>query len=364
LISRIESDLGQSLNPPVLFRAPTVESLARILREGDGHSSEYGVVALQPSGRTTPLFCLNWTFLYRNLARRLAPDQPVYAVYSPIEDELRAAVAERSVRMTLEELAGRYVELIRATQPRGPYRLAGISFGGVLAYEVAQQLCRAGETVERLALLDSLLPRAIQPAPLGQVRRAAHHLRQALRRGPGYLFGKLKARRHWRKQLRQSHSQSAHDPPPSGAQASVEQIEQLRIWWTDEIVRRYRPVTYPGAALLLRARERAISLQQRVDHSNGWSDLIAGGLEIEEVPGNHLTFYSEPHAAVLAQKLKSFLDDAPKPAGEITHASSTTTGAEKDTRTERAIPASRRPTTSTKSLLLLTWFEKMRILVE
>ena len=38
---------------------------------------------------------------------------------------------------SVEELAALYVQAIREDQPRGPYRLLGISFGGVLAYEAA-----------------------------------------------------------------------------------------------------------------------------------------------------------------------------------------------------------------------------------
>ena len=57
-------------------------------------------------------------------------------------------------------------EQMRAIQPRGPYYLAGYSCGGVLAFEIAQQLTDQGEKVATLALLDSDLSTASPNMPL------------------------------------------------------------------------------------------------------------------------------------------------------------------------------------------------------
>jgi pimeloyl-ACP methyl ester carboxylesterase len=83
---------------------------------------------------------------YRELARRL-PGQVVYGLQSPgrpIED--------------LRGMAALYVEVVRQTQAEGPYRLAGWSMGGVVAFEMARQLTERGERVELLALIDTASP--------------------------------------------------------------------------------------------------------------------------------------------------------------------------------------------------------------
>jgi thioesterase domain-containing protein len=59
---------------------------------------------------------------------------------------------------TVEALAMRMVRMIRAIRPRGPYRIAGWSFGGLLAYEIAARLIGASEEVEFLGLLDTIYP--------------------------------------------------------------------------------------------------------------------------------------------------------------------------------------------------------------
>src|SRR6185503_1889192 len=43
-------------------------------------------------------------------------------------------------------------------QPQGPYQLGGWSAGGLIAYEMAQQLQQQGHAVSFLALIDSNLP--------------------------------------------------------------------------------------------------------------------------------------------------------------------------------------------------------------
>jgi arthrofactin-type cyclic lipopeptide synthetase C len=58
----------------------------------------------------------------------------------------------------MEALAKRVVPMIRTIRPRGPYRLAGWSFGGLMAYEIARQLIGVGEEVEFLGLLDTTYP--------------------------------------------------------------------------------------------------------------------------------------------------------------------------------------------------------------
>jgi arthrofactin-type cyclic lipopeptide synthetase C len=84
------------------------------------------------------------------LAQHLPRELPIYGLpgLSPGEPPLH----------TMHTLAGRMVNLLQRVQPDGPYRLAGWSFGGVLAYEIAQQLLDQGHTLEFLGLIDAFCP--------------------------------------------------------------------------------------------------------------------------------------------------------------------------------------------------------------
>jgi thioesterase domain-containing protein len=101
------------------------------------------------------VFALLGVHLYKALARALEGKFSVYGVFAGQEMSL-LGTGERTPSVT--ELAQTYLSLIRRTQPDGPYRLIGMSFGGIVAYEVAQQLLAAGEQVEVLGMLDSVLP--------------------------------------------------------------------------------------------------------------------------------------------------------------------------------------------------------------
>jgi aspartate racemase len=156
LFAQIESVVGRRLPISVLFQAPTVAQLAARM-EQEGFSAPWAsLVAIQPEGAKAPLFLIPGiggnVVCYGAMARELGSDQPLYALQSRGLDG-RQPPFER-----IEPMAAHYVEEIRKVQPRGPYHLGGSCFGGVVAYEMAQQLRAAGEEVSRLFLLESWPP--------------------------------------------------------------------------------------------------------------------------------------------------------------------------------------------------------------
>ncbi|WP_394847043.1 amino acid adenylation domain-containing protein [Pendulispora brunnea] len=144
LMSRIHQRFDIELPLSTLFEHPTVEQLAQSIETG---AHRRALVAIQPRGTGTPFFFMHPVggnvLCYAELARLLGTEQPFYGLQ---------ALAEQGE--TLEEMAGHYIAEIRRVQPHGPYRLGGWSMGGVLAFEMAQQLRAAGESIELLAILD------------------------------------------------------------------------------------------------------------------------------------------------------------------------------------------------------------------
>jgi amino acid adenylation domain-containing protein len=153
LIQELENVLGLTLSPGLLFEHTTVRTLAHHTR---------GELATEPKpiplGTTThhpPLFMLLGVHLYRGLAKLLDDQYSVYGVYAGSELLMFESTENTA---SVAELAREYVAIIRRAQPSGPYRLAGMSFGGIVAYEVAQQLQDAGEHVAFLGIIDGILP--------------------------------------------------------------------------------------------------------------------------------------------------------------------------------------------------------------
>jgi amino acid adenylation domain-containing protein len=156
LFAAIEQATGARLPLATIFEAPTVKQLAQTLAHEGWEAPWSPLVPLTTTGVRTPFFCVTAgdgnTVGFGALARRLGPDQPFYAL------QPRGLDGRRPYDARVELMARRYLREIRAIQPAGPYLLGGRCLGGVVAFEMAQRLTRAGEEVALLVVLDSFGP--------------------------------------------------------------------------------------------------------------------------------------------------------------------------------------------------------------
>ena len=140
LTTEIDKLLGCKLPIAALFQSPTVESLTRRLTGENWAPPWRSLVPLQPLGAKPPFFLVHgWggdVFVFLGLAQHLAPDQPAYGLQAVGLDGSSPRHA------TVETMAAHYVQEIRSFQPEGPYYLGGYSMGGLVAFEMAQQLHR------------------------------------------------------------------------------------------------------------------------------------------------------------------------------------------------------------------------------
>lgn len=155
LTLRIGEELGRDPGLGALFEHPTVAALATLLDAGpavpdDGLSP---LIRLAAGGSGAPLFLVHpaggiaWG--YRELARLIGADRPVYGLQSPALDPASPVPED------LSALAAAYVETVGRIAPQGPVHLAGWSVGGIIVQEMAVQLARQGRAVGLVALFDS-----------------------------------------------------------------------------------------------------------------------------------------------------------------------------------------------------------------
>lgn len=151
VVAKIQSALGRELPLVALFRSPTVASLAETLRAVDSAPFSHLVALRAGAGR--PLFIVHGIFgnvlQFRDLAERLNTSRPVYGV------QARGVDPRQEPHAGIFEMVEAYAVAIRTLQPTGPYALAGYSFGGLVAYEIARWLRERGEHVELLALFEA-----------------------------------------------------------------------------------------------------------------------------------------------------------------------------------------------------------------
>jgi thioesterase domain-containing protein len=194
-------------------------------------------------------------------------------------------------------MARHYVEAIRSEQPEGPYFMAGLSFGGVVAFEMAQQLHAQGERVALLALLDSGCP-GTNPTFFQRLRQdIGAILRLGWRQKLNYARWRIARTRSWL--THRSYIKRGQPLPP--ALQSIEMINR-------QALGSYVPRVYPGRITLFRASERP---EEDQDPNSTWGRVAGDGLEIYEVPGHHGNFHTDAaHAPVLARKLTACLEMA------------------------------------------------------
>ena len=275
LVARIRVDLRRACTLPMIFRFPTIATLAAAL-EGASPLEGSSLIPLQPQGVDPPLFCICGVQIYQELANRLGPDVPVYGVFVPLELEYVIPKQKGAELPPVEQLASEYLRTIRGRQPHGPYRLLGFSFGGVLAYEMAQQLRAQGETVSFLAILDSDVPERRRRARSGRLEQRLSILKQRLGRrlkGPIQRF-------------------------MSGAPSLAEARDDRYL----AAMRSYAASPYEGPAIYVQAIDAA-----EYNPGYGWDALVAQ-LHIYRIPGDHLGILSPPNVDQLAAKLRLHLE--------------------------------------------------------
>jgi amino acid adenylation domain-containing protein len=153
LAGRIKAALGTALDPRSVFAASTPARLAARLGLGDRDEALQPLLPLRTTGSEPPLFCVHpaggLAWCYAGLLRHLDPGQPVYGIQS------RGLSSDEAPPGSVEEMAERYLEVVKSVAPTGPYRLLGWSFGGAVAHAMATRLQERGERVELLAFMDS-----------------------------------------------------------------------------------------------------------------------------------------------------------------------------------------------------------------
>jgi len=150
----------EDLHQNSLFEKPTIAGLAETIEEirRNGLTMPPNLVPIQPEGKNPPFFCVHpvggSVYGLVPVGRSLAPDQPFYAISAMG----LAHYGEYDDYETLEDMAADYIKTIKFISPQGPYFIGGMSYGGMVAFEMAQQLKRNGEEVALLVLLDSPAP--------------------------------------------------------------------------------------------------------------------------------------------------------------------------------------------------------------
>jgi len=311
LSAKVKKTWGVSLPLATLFQAPTIESLTAVLSSKSEPKGSPRVAAIKPDGNRHPFLCVDAGPFFRPLAQRVNPDQPFFG--------LRLADTESlPTHYSMADIAAYHIQTIREIQPEGPYYLGGWSAGGLVAFEVAQQLTSQGQEVPLLVLFDVVNWNGLDRSTLW--RRIG---------AKAYLFG-WKAKRHlaalWTlrgeelhvhlrdsmKQLRVDFNRVLWMISDRLKRRSKDSARSAKSPGASEAVyvaaRGYFPKPYAGRAVLFRCEVQPMGLY--CDSQLGWAGLLNDGLKILEMPGDHDDMFQLPHVDLLSRELDRVIDEA------------------------------------------------------
>jgi thioesterase domain-containing protein len=249
------------------------------------------VETLKTGGSGAPLFCFPGPNHFRDMAKLM--NSNVIGV-----DVIR--LYEEHPTYTIPQIAGLCIDTIRRYQSRGPYYFCGWSFGGFVAYEMAVQLASAGEQVGLLVVLD-----VGNPAPFASNASAFESLRNLLNGDLGAL---------------------AHDavkfitPKPDKMtwflikplfrilNRPVPKVFQINNSIVDVACQQFRPSFYSGRLVLICAQGRGS--EYKLEPTLGWKRCVNGSIDVQFVPGDHLSMMEPPNVTELAKMLTGYLPAA------------------------------------------------------
>ncbi len=315
LFTQIEKTFGKKLPLATLFQAATIEDQANILRQDDWVPNWSSLVALRSGGTRPPFFCAapvgGNVLSYHDLIAYLDPDIPIYGLQAVGLDGMQ------TVHRNVSEIAAHYVKEILSLQPEGPYYLSGSSFGGLVSYEMAQQMHDLGKPIALVVMYDAYGPN--YPKRLPSTSRLRRKVFKYLRRIDTHLsnlrfanwqgrvtYVRVKLPKLYNRLVRRVKDkleQTMHPVP--------RQLARIRSVHMNAAKRRKRYMReerrFGGRLVLFRAEKQPLGIYP--DPKLGWGAVVADNIEVYEIPGHHTSIIYEPRVHILAEKLSQILSE-------------------------------------------------------
>jgi thioesterase domain-containing protein/acyl carrier protein len=312
LFTEIEKAFGKSILLSTLFQAQTIEDLAIIIRPQVSAPTTWKSLVEMQSGNPAkpPLFCIHavWgnILFCRSFINYLETDRTVYGLQSKGLD------GEHPPCTSIPEMAANYIEEIKSVQPQGPYLLSGFSLGGLIAFEVAQQLQAQGQEIELLALVDPTTPNLTSSEPdAGATTRTPlltktiSHLKTLLNLSTQEKVDYVWQRLCWNLTL--GNANFLYKVYLRYIKRSLSELRLVNVYWANYLTQySYMPKPYLGKITLFQAEDIEVGSEENTQ--SRWELFASDGVDIVPVIGSHADLMDEPNVRVLSAKFKHYLN--------------------------------------------------------
>lgn len=309
LVSELNEITGIKLPLSILFENSTIKKLAKIIDEIEATLEDERKVAeiemkwdalvpIKPSGNKKPLYFVHGlglnVMIFEPISKFVDIEQPVYGLQGI------ASETGTGEDFSIEYLAKKYIQEMIAFDPTGPYLIAGYSFGGVLAYEMAVQLKALGKEVAMTAIIDTdiVTEFADKKNPVKEFFKKIGFHTTFLLKYPANVKDRIYRELNIKqKKALEDQNQSQNDYFIELARLSGKYKSAYH-----EYV--FRPSS--TSIHLFRAKERGYYLPDGEHY--GWTPVAKDGVYTYDIPGNHATCFTEPNVAGFAQTLQRAID--------------------------------------------------------
>ena len=306
LFSKIEKKFGKALPLSILFKAPTIEKLCSFITHSQIDHSWTSLVPIQPNGSKPPFFLVHGVggnvLTFANLTSILGSDQPLYGLQSV------GLHSEEKIFDKIEDMAAFYLQEIQSVHPHGPYYLGGACMGGLVAFEMAQQLQGNGKDVAFLGLFDTWLPDRSEFNPYSNPRirflgsRLQSQIDFVKREGVKAWFpqalDKLKAL-----------PEMIHEGDVYKKEDKSEKARALVSAANFRAIKKYVPTLYNGKITYFEASARVVNPKE--DTRMEWERFASGGVECFRTPASDTgDMFVFPSVQALAGHVKASLERA------------------------------------------------------
>jgi len=290
LLVEIEKVVGREIPLSALLRGATVESLAKLIREGAESAPDPVVMTIQSGSSSVPFFTVvppgEDALGYGILARHMGANQPVYKLQGsqPVISGVRPAFTQDELRA----LSAEYIAAMRTVQPEGPYCLGALCDGVQIAEQMVLDLERQGHEVGVFAIFDTWVLQNVQRPLLWRLAYYRSRL-QALRKE-----NFLQQLRAYKQALQSNLNRLFHGQP------SVKTEVHHAYWPQNFVAGRFRA----RVALFKKPKQPFFYVK---DPYMGWAARSEGGVDVHEINLDHLEILREPHVKTMGELLAADL---------------------------------------------------------
>ncbi|MBF0396015.1 MAG: amino acid adenylation domain-containing protein [Desulfobacterales bacterium] len=312
LISRINQYFKKPLTVTMLFQYPNIAGLSECLSQDPRVASYSSLIPIQTKGSNPPLFIVpgagGFAFYLNALSSYLGKNQPLYGLQDPGLD------IDIEPYQRIEDIAHHHIQHIKQIKSKGPYILGGHSFGGYVAYEIAQQLQRSGDDVSCVILFDTFPPGFEDESP-SQIFDDIDWLLSFIQLTENLFDVSLNIFRDDLKLLTDNQQiayieKKLYDNHvfPIGSSAIFHKIFKV---YKANCQTRYKPSDVIPTRLAFFRPSEAEKMINTSDLYHDplldWKGYSNGKIEIFYVAGNHISMLNDPHVKLLAELLEKFI---------------------------------------------------------